>query len=129
MIEQTEMIVTKWYFHLSNISNSLEQLTNTTTMDVMQKRNSSKKGIACRLNCQFKNGDEPILDYTAEHDYVIDFDDVVDKPELLRMFRNSFANFEERFDLRKLGTVLQNESLRPMDETIIDADTVLPLLR
>lgn len=128
MIEQTEMIVTKWYFHLSNISNSLEQLTNTTTMEVMQKRNSIKKGIACRLNCRFNNGNEPILDYTAEHSYVIDFADVIDKQELLRMFRNSFSNFEERFDLRKLGTVLQNESLRPMDENIVDLEKVLPLL-
>lgn len=128
MIEQTEMIVTKWYFHLSNISNPLEQLANTTTMDVMQKRNSIKKGIACRLNCQFKNGNEPILDYTAEHSYVIDFEDIIDKQELLRMFRNSFTNFEERFDFRKLGTVLQNESLRQPDENMIDLDAILPLL-
>lgn len=129
MIEQTEMIVTKWHFHLSNISTNLAQLTNKTTMDVMQKRNAIKKGIACRLNCQFKNGDEPILDYTAEHSYVIDFDDVVDKQELLRMFRNSFSDFEEKFDFRKLGTVLQHEKLRPMDETAIDLETVLPLLK
>jgi hypothetical protein len=128
MIEQTEMIVTKWYFHPANISNSPGQLTNTTTLDVMQKRNSIKKGIACRLNCRFKNGDDTILDYSAEHSYVIDFTDVIDKQELLRMFRNSFSNFEERFDLRKLGTVLQNESLRPMDENMIDVDNVLPLL-
>ena len=129
MIQQTEMIVTGWHFHLPNISNNLPQLTNTTTMDVMQKRNAIKKGIACRLNCRFKNGDDPILDYTAEHSYVIDFDDVVDKQELLRMFRNSFSDFVERFDFRKLGTVLQYEKLRPMDETVIDVDTVLPFLK
>ena len=129
MIEQTEMIVTSWHFHLHNINTGLEQLTNITTMDVMQKRNALKKGIGCRLNCLFKNGDDPILDYTAEHSYVIDFDDVVDKQELLRMFRNSFSNFEEKFDFRKLGTVLQYEKLRPMDETVIDVDTVLPFLK
>jgi hypothetical protein len=129
MIEQTEMIVTKWYFHLSNISNNIEHLTNSTTIDVMQKRNSIKKGIACRLNCRFFNGDEQVLDYTAEHSYVIDFDDTVDKPELLKMFRNSFLNFEEKFELRKLGTVLQNEKLRPPDETMIDMDAIIPLLQ
>ncbi len=128
MIEQTEMIVTKWYFHLSNLSNNIGHLTNSTTIDVMQKRNAIKKGIACRLNCSFTNGKEPILDYTAEHSYVIDFDEIIDKPELLKMFRNSFTNFEEKFELRKLGTVLQNEKLRPLDEAVIDLDTILPLL-
>jgi hypothetical protein len=128
MIEQTELIVTKWYFHLSNISNKPAQLSNTTTMDVMQKRNAIKKGIACRLNCQFTNSDGPVLDYVAEHSYVIDFDEVIDSKELLKMFRNSFSNFEEKFEFRKLGTVLQNEKLRPLDETLINLDAILPLL-
>ena len=128
MIEQTEMIVTNWYFHLLNISNSPEHLTNRTTMDIMQKRNAIKKGIACRLNCQFANGEEPILDYVAEHSYVIDLDEIIDRNELLKMFRNSFASFEEKFEFRKLGTILQNERLRPLDETVIDLDAVLPLL-
>ena len=128
MIEQTEMIVTKWDFDLSNISNNLQQLTNTTTLYVMQKRNAIKKGIACRLSCRFLHGEDPILDYVAEHSYVIDFDEMIDKNELLKMLRNSFANFEEKFDLRKLGTILQNENLRPLDETVIDLDSILPLL-
>lgn len=129
MIEQTELIVTKWNFYLSNISNNLQQLTNTTTMDIMQKRNTIKKGIACRLSCRFVHGEEPVLDYVAEHSYVIDFDEVIDKNELLKMFRNSFANFEEKFDLRKLGTILQNENLRPIDETVIDLESIIPLLK
>jgi hypothetical protein len=129
MIEQTEMIVTKWYFHLLNISNNIEHLSNATTIDVMQKRNAIKKGIACRLNCRFMDGDEPVLDYTAEHSYVIDFDEIIEKNELLKMFRNSFLNFEEKFELRKLGTVLQNEKLRPLDETMIDLDAIIPLLQ
>jgi hypothetical protein len=128
MIEQTELIVSKWYFHLPNIGNNIAHLSNTTTMDVMQKRNAIKKGIACRLNCRFVNGEEPVLDYVAEHSYVIDFDDIIDKNELLKMFRNSFSNFEEKFEFRKLGTILQNEKLRPLDETVIDLDTILPLL-
>ncbi|MBK8787928.1 MAG: hypothetical protein IPN43_15880 [Chitinophagaceae bacterium] len=105
MIEQTEMTVTKWDFTLSNISNDLQQLSNTTTMYIMQKRNAIKKGIACRLSCRFMHGEEPILDYVAEHSYVIDFEEVIDKTELLKMLRNSFTSFEEKFDLRKLGTI------------------------
>ncbi len=128
MIEQTEMIVANWYFHLLNISNSPEHLNNRTTIDIMQKRNAIKKGIVCRLNCRFVNGEEPILDYVAEHSYVIDFDEIIGKNELLKMFRNSFANFEEKFEFRKLGTILQNEKLRPLDEGVIDLDAVLPLL-
>lgn len=128
MIEQTELIVTKWNFYLSNISNNLQQLTNTTTMDIMQKRNTIKKGIACRLSCRFMHGEELILDYVAEHSYVIDFDEVIDKTELLKMLRNSFAGFEEKFEFRKLGTILQNENLRPLDETVIDLDSIIPLL-
>jgi hypothetical protein len=129
MIEQTEMIVTAWNFHLSNISNNLQQLTNTTTMYIMQKRNAIKKGIACRLSCRFVHGEEPILDYVAEHSYVIDFDEIIDKNELLKMLRNSFAGFEEKFEFRKLGTILQNEKLRPIDETMIDLDSIIPLLK
>jgi len=128
MIEQTELVITKWYFHLPNISNNPEQLNNITTIDVMQKRNAIKKGIACRLNCQFTNSDGPVLDYVAEHSYVIDFDDIIDRNELLKMFRNSFSNFEEKFQFRKLGTILNNEKLRPLDETLIDLDAILPML-
>lgn len=129
MIEQTELTVTAWNFHLSNISNNLHELSNTTTLYIMQKRNALKKGIACRLSCRFVHGEEPILDYVAEHSYVIDFDEVIDKNEVLKMLRNSFSNFEEKFEFRKLGTILQNEKLRPPDETVIDLDRILPLLK
>jgi hypothetical protein len=122
------MMVTCWHFHLANISNNMKQLTNTTSIDVMQKRNALKKGLACRLNCRFMHGDKPVLDYSAEHSYVIDFENIIDKHELLKMFRNSFLIFEEKFELRKLGTVLHDEKLRPPDETFIDLDSVLPLL-
>ena len=122
------MTVTAWNFHLSNISTNLQGFTNTTTLYIMQKRNTLKKGITCRLSCRFVHGEEPILDYVAEHSYVIDFDEVIDKNELLKMLRNSFSNFEEKFEFRKLGTILQNENLRPLDETVIDLDSIIPLL-
>jgi len=122
------MVVSQWYFHLDNISNTAEQFSNTTTLDVMRKRNAIKKGLACRLHCRFANSQGPVLDYVGEHSYVIDFEEVIDRNELLKMFRNSFTGFEEKFDLRKLGTILQNENLRPIDEKVIDVDAILPLL-
>jgi hypothetical protein len=129
MIEQTELIITKWHSHLTNISNNPGQLNNITTMEVMQKRNAIKKGLACRLSCRFANSEGPVLDYVAEHSYVIDFDEIIDRNELLKMFRNSFSNFEEKFEFRKLGTIVNNEKLRQMDETLIDVDAILPLLK
>ncbi len=128
MIEQTEMTVIKWHFHLLNITDNPGYLSNATSIEVMKKRNAIKKGIACRFTCQFVNGKEPILDYVAEHSYVIDFNEIIDKNELLKMFRNSFANFEEKFEFRKTGTILQNEKLRPLDESLLNLEPILPLL-
>jgi hypothetical protein len=45
------------------------------------------------------------------------------------MIRNSYSKFQEKFDLRKFGTILQNRTLRALDETGIDLDAVLPLLK
>ena len=61
------MSVTKWYFHLLNISNGVEHLNKESCIDVMPKRNAVKKGFACRLNCSFVNANEPVLDFVAEH--------------------------------------------------------------
>jgi hypothetical protein len=44
------------------------------------------------------------------------------------MIRNSYAKFKEKFDLRKLGTVLHDKSLTLLDESNIDLDAILPLL-
>jgi hypothetical protein len=81
------------------------------------------------LSCRFVNSEEPLLDFVAEHFYFIGFDEIIDKNELLKIFRNSFANFEEKFEFRKLGTILQNEKLRPMDETVIELDSIIQLLK
>lgn len=126
MIEQTELMVTTWQLYPSVID--ITKLTNSTTLDVMKKRAATKKGIACKLSCRFLNGNEPVLDYVGEHSYVIDLDDVIDKNELLKMIRNSFSNFNEKFEWRKLGTPLQNTKLYPLNETNIDLDAILPLL-
>ena len=128
MIEQTDMMVTEWHFHTPADTADLSNITNNTTLAVMKKRAATKKGIACRLICRFVNGEEPVFDYTAEHSYVIDLVDVIDKNELLKMLRNSFNNFNEKFEFRKLGTVLHDKKLTPLDETNINLDAIIPLL-
>lgn len=128
MIEQTELVVTTWKMHPAANEMKIENLSNHTSLDVQKKRAPTKKGIACRLSCTFLNGDEPVLDYVAEHSYVIDLDEVIDKNELMKMIRNSYSMFTEKFDFRKLGTVLHNEYLKQIDEEIVDVDAILPLL-
>ena len=64
----------------------------------------------------------------GEDSYVIDLPDVIDMPELHNMIRNSFAKFKEKFDLRKLGTVLQDKTLVEFDVARYDLDPVLALL-
>ena len=128
MIEQTEMMVTEWHFFPSANAVITENLTNHTTLQVMKKRAATKKGIACRLSCRFANGNEPVLDYVAEHSYVIDLDDIIDMDELLKMIKNSFSDFNEKFEFRKLGTIVQNTGLTPLDETKLDLREVLLLL-
>jgi hypothetical protein len=95
----------------------------------MKKRAVTKKGIACRFTCEFVFEKETILEYVAEDSYVIDLQDVIDKNELHTMISNSYSKFKEKFDLRKLGTVLRNKSLLPFDEKRYDLDPVLLLLQ
>lgn len=129
MIEQTEMIVTAWDYHPpDNQSMTDEKMTSYITLDVMKKRASTKKGIACRFSCSFVFENETILDYVGEDSYVIDLQDIIDKNELLKMIRNSYNKFKEKFDFRKSGTVLQDKTLKALDEASIDLDQILPLL-
>ena len=130
MIEQTPLVVTEWHYHPPvNTMDEGKKISNFISLDVMKKQASTKKGIACRFNCRFVMGDETILEYVAEDSYVIDLPDVIDKNELLTMIRNSYSKFKEKFDLRKFGTVLQNKSLIPLDESGIDLNAILPLLK
>lgn len=131
MIEQTELIVTKWAYHppVNSIEEEPEKLSSSISLDVMKKRAPTKKGIACRFTIYFVFENETILEYSAENSYVIDLQDVIDKNELQTMIRNSWSKFKAKFDLRKLGTVLLNKSLLPFDETRYDLDPVLLLLQ
>lgn len=130
MIEQTELIVTEWNYH-EPVKSTLQEIkiSNTTSLEVMRKRAGIKKGIACRFTCQFVTDTETILEYVGENSYVIDLGDNIDKSELIRMIDNAYSKFKEKFDLRKFGTVLQNKSLSPLDQTKINLDAILPLLQ
>jgi len=129
MVEQTELFVTEWIFlPLSQPIKSDSIVKSKTGLDVMPKRAPTKKGLAVRLTSRIQIDNTPVLLYVAEHSYVIDFEEVIDKAELVKMFRNSFNQFNEKYELKKLGTILVNCSLSPLDEWKIDYDTILPLL-
>jgi len=129
MIEQTELVVHEWHYHPPVSSFEAGKISEFTSMDVMKKRAATKKGIACRFSCRFVFENETILQYVAADSYVIDLAEVIDKHELLIMIRNSYSKFKEKFEMRKLGTVLQDTSLRALDENNIDLEAILPLLK
>jgi len=131
MIEQTELVVIKWSYHppANSIEEEPEKLFSTVSLDVMKKRAATKKGIACRFTVRFVFENETILEYVTEDSYVIDLQDTVDKNELQRMIRNSYSKFKEKFEFKKLGTVLRDKSLLPFDETKYDLEPVLLLLQ
>jgi hypothetical protein len=129
MIEQTDLIVSKWEYHppINSIEDE-EKLTSYITLDVMKKRAATKKGIACRFTCEYIFEKETVLEYIAADTYVIDLADVIDKAELKTMIRNSYNKCKEKFDFRKLGTVLHDRSLVPFNEDKYDLDPILLLL-
>jgi hypothetical protein len=130
MIEQTELVVSEWCYSAPVHSiDPDEKITDFISLDVMKKRAATKKGIACRFSCRFIIQNRTILEYVASDSYVIDLADVIDENELLTMIRNSYSKFKEKFDIRKSGTVLQHKSLSPLNESGIDLDSILPLLK
>ena len=129
MIEQTAMEVVKWDYQESPISNDdMPLITSAVTLDVQKKRNAQKKGIALRFTCQFMLEKEMILEFSGEHSYVIDFEEMIDKNELTKMIRNSYQMFKEKFDFKKLNTSLKNHSLQPLNESDINLDGIIPML-
>jgi hypothetical protein len=131
MIEQTELVITKWQYHppVNSIEDNPEKLFSSVSFDVMKKRAATKKGIACRFTVRFEFENKTILEYVAEDSYVIDLQDIIDKSELQRMIRNSYSKFNEKFEFKKFGTVLRDKSLLPFDESKYDLDPILALLR
>ena len=131
MIEQTELVITKWQYHPSetSIEENPEKLFSTISFEVMKKRAATKKGIACRFTVRFEFENKPLLEYVGEDSYVIDLEDIIDKNELQRMIRNSYSKFNEKFEFKKFGTVLRDKSLLAFDESKYDLDPVLALLQ
>jgi hypothetical protein len=131
MIEQTELIISKWQYNppSNSIEDSPERLFSSVSFDVMKKRAATKKGIACRFTIRFEFENQTILEYVGEDSYVIDQHEIIDKSELQRMIRNSYSKFKEKFEFKKLGTVLRDKSFLPFDETKYDLDPVLALLQ
>jgi hypothetical protein len=130
MIEQTDLILTEWHYHApANSHDAEEKFSSFISFDVMKKRAATKKGIACRFSSRFVLKNETILEYVAEDSYVIDLEDVIDKAELQTIITNSYTKYKEKFDHKKMETVLQNKSLMPLDEAQIDYDAILLLLK
>ena len=130
MIEQTELLVSKWGYNppLSTLEDTPDKLTSYITLDVMKLRAASKKGIACRFTCEFVFEKRTLLEYVATNTYVIDLPDLIDRNELQTMIRNTYGLFKDKFDIRKLGTALQDKTLLPFDESRYDLEPVLALL-
>ena len=128
MIEQTEMLVTQWdYTPPQGELVAVNAVKSFIELDIMKKRASLKKGIACRFTARFLFKEKSVLVYVGEDSYVIDLGDAIDKNELIKMIRNSFSKFKEKFELRKLYTVLHSSEVRALDESSMDLDAIIPL--
>jgi hypothetical protein len=128
MIEQTELIVTKWQYDPPAGEIDQTRIYNNTQLDVQKKKAPTKKGIAHRFTCQFTYENQVILEYVGEDSYVIDFEDRIDINELRKMVANSFSKFSEKFELRKMVTILYNQSISPINEYNLNLAEILPLL-
>ena len=128
MIEQTDLVVNEWIYMPPAGFGSADKINTEITLEVMKKTAPEKKGLACRFTFRFHCGKDPILLYVAQDSYVIDLEDKINATDVHTMLRNSYSKFKETFDLRKLGTILQNRSLIPLNEAGIDVDAILPLL-
>ena len=123
------MVVTQWdYMPPQGVPVANNAVQSFIELDVMKKSASTKKGIACRFTARFLFEEKNVLVYVGEDSYVIDLEDTIDKNELIKMIRNSFSKFTEKFELRKLNTVLHSNTVRALDESSMDLDAILPLL-
>ena len=128
MIEQTDLVVDEWIYIPPAHPGSIEKISSDITLEVMRKSAPEKKGLACRFTSRFVNAQDTILLYVGQDSYVIDLEDKVDSNEIRRMIRNSYAKYKEKFDLRKLGTVLHNTELKMLDELHLDIEQIISLL-
>jgi hypothetical protein len=128
MIEQTDLVVDEWLYIPPSTLDSIDKITSDLTLEVMKKTAPSKKGLACRFTSRFVNGKDLILLYIAQDSYVIDVEDKIDATEIRRMIANSYSKFKEKYEFRKLGTILHSTPLNIFDENNLDISEILPLL-
>lgn len=129
MIEQTDLVVDEWiYIPPVSAFGINDKITSNLELEVMKKTAPTKKGLAFRLSCKFVNGNDTILLYVGQDSYVIDLEDKLDTKEILTMIRNSYSKFKEKYEFRRLGTVLQNRDLPVLDEFRLNVNAILSLL-
>jgi hypothetical protein len=128
MIEQTDLVIDEWIYLPPANLDSEEKITSELTLEVMKKNAPSKKGLACRFTCRFVMGKDPVLLYIGQDSYVIDLEDKIDATEIRRMIGNSYSKFKEKYEFRKLGTVLQNTPMNAFNEQNMDIREILSLL-
>jgi hypothetical protein len=128
MTEQTEMVVDEWIYIPPATEVPADKIKSNIELEVMRKDAPTKKGLACRFTCRFLHGEEALLLYVAQDSYVIDLDDKIEPIEVHRMIRNSFSKFNEKYEFRKLGTVLQNIPLPVFDERTLDINDIVHFL-
>ena len=129
MIEQTDLVVNElMYTPPVAFNDSTDKITSHLSLEVMKKTAPTKKGLACRFTSKFYTGDHTILLYVAEDSYVIDLADSVDANEIYKMISNSYSKFREKYEFRKLGTILQDTPLNILDESKVNVNAIVPLL-
>ena len=128
MIEQTDLVVDEWIYVPPHTLDAIDKITSDLALEVMKKMAPSKKGLACRFTCRFVQGKDSILLYIAQDSYVIDLEDKIDSTEIRKMIANSYSKFKEKYEFRKLGTVLHNTPLNAFDENNMDISEILSLL-
>ena len=128
MIEQTDLVVNEWIYLPPSTSDSDENISASLTFQVQKKNATSKKGLACRFSCLFVKGNETILSYIGQDSYVIDLEDRIDANEVWKMIKNSYTKYKEKYEFKRLGTVLQNTPLAPFDETMYDIGEIISFL-
>jgi len=128
MIEQTALLVDEWIYLPPAASAADDIFNSEITFQVQRKRAPTKKGLACRFSCLFVKDKETILSYIAQDSYVIDLEDKIDANEVWTMIKNSYSKYKEKYEFKRLGTVLQNTPLAEFDETKLDIGEILTFL-
>ena len=128
MIEQTDLVVDEWIYLPPAIVENAEAISSDVSLQVQRKSASTKKGLACRFTCVIQYQSTVILSFIAQDSYVIDLDDVVEADEVRRMIKNSYSKFKEKYNFKRLGTVLQDIELGEYNEQILDVEEIVGFL-